>query len=125
LLAQFWELPDFVPAVEQRHVPEFVSNETRGEAADFELRRIRPKRKAERLSLADLGNFILSQPSPRLVILNTVQSAAIVSNHLRYDLKLGLNVEFTPALLARTEQAVNELHALLGLPDISNLKSPI
>lgn len=92
-LARFWELPDFVPAVEQRHVPELVSNEIRAEAAAFELRRIRPQRKAERLSLADLGNFILSQPGPRLVILNTVQSAAIVANHLRYDLKLGLNVE--------------------------------
>jgi CRISPR-associated endonuclease/helicase Cas3 len=92
-LARFWELPDFVPTAEQRPVPELISDDIRTKAAVFEVRRVQLKRKSELLSLATLSEFILSQPGPRLVILNTVQSAAILANHLREDLKLGLNVE--------------------------------
>jgi hypothetical protein len=92
-LARFWELPDFVPADEQRPVPELVSDKIRTDAAAFEDRRVQLRRKAERLSLADLGDFVLNQPGPRLVILNTVQSAAILANYLRYYLNLGVNVE--------------------------------
>jgi CRISPR-associated endonuclease/helicase Cas3 len=103
-LARFWELPDFVPADEQRPVPELVSNKIRTDAADFEDRRVQLRRKAERLSLGNLGDLILNQPSPRLVILNTVQSAAFVANHLRYDLKLGVNVEHLSTALCPVDR---------------------
>jgi CRISPR/Cas system-associated endonuclease/helicase Cas3 len=103
-LARFWELPDFVPLGEQRHVPELVSNEIRAEAAAFELRRVQPLRKAERLSLTELGRFVLSQPGPRLAILNTVQSAAVLANHLRFDLKLGVNVEHLSTALCPVDR---------------------
>ena len=103
-LARFWELPDFVPADEQRPVPELVSDEIRTDAAAFEDRRVQLRRKVERLSLADLGDFILNQPGPRLVILNTVQSAAFLANHLRYDLKLGVNVEHLSTALCPVDR---------------------
>lgn len=92
-LVRFWELPDFVPTAEQRSVPELVPIELRSEAAAFENRRVQLRRKVERLSVTELGSFILNQPGPRLVILNTVQSAAILANHLRDEVGLGLNVE--------------------------------
>ncbi len=103
-LARFWELPDFVPADEQRPVPELVSDKIRTEAAVFEDRRVRLRRKTERLSLAGLGQFVLSQPGPRLVILNTVQSAAFLADHLRHDLKLGVNVEHLSTALCPVDR---------------------
>jgi len=105
-LARFWELPDFVSTAEQRPVPELVSNEIRTDAAKFEVRRVQLRRKAERLSLADLGNFVLNQSGPRLVILNTVQSAAIFANHMREDLKLDLNVEHLSTALCPVDREV-------------------
>ena len=105
VLARFWELPDFVPAEELRPVPELVSPETRAAAAAFEDRRVQLRRKAERLSLSELGDFVLNQPGPRLAILNTVQSAAVLASHLRYDRKLGLNVAHLSTALCPVDRA--------------------
>jgi CRISPR-associated endonuclease/helicase Cas3 len=103
-LARFWELSDFVPAHEQRPVPELLEDRIRAEAVAFEDRRVQLRRKVERLPLSGLADFILNQPGPRLVILNTVQSAAVLANHLRHDLKLGLNVEHLSTALCPVDR---------------------
>lgn len=84
-LSRFWELNDFVPASEQRPVPELVPRGLRDQAASFEERRVWLKTKTSALSLADLADFMAERPGPRLVIFNTVQSAAVFANYLRHE----------------------------------------
>ena len=84
---------DFVPAAERPPVTELVSDEVRKQAAELETGRVELKTKPERLSLPELADFVQSKPGPRLVILNTVQSAAILADYLRTGRKLGTQVE--------------------------------
>lgn len=105
-LSRFWELHDFVPANEQHPVPELVPETVRARAVSFEAKRVWLKTRPERLSLTDLADFISEKPGPRLVILNTVQSAAILANHLRYTRKLGLNVEHLSTALCPADREI-------------------
>ena len=117
-LTRFWEVADFVPAREQQPVPELVSPAIRDAATALEDRRIHLRSRPDRLSLADLGGWVLSQPGPRLVILNTVQSAAVLASYLRDDLRLGVNVEHLSTALCpvdRTE-VVRRVKARMLMP---------
>jgi CRISPR-associated endonuclease/helicase Cas3 len=105
-LARFWELEDFVPAAERTPVIELVSDEVRKRAAELETGRVGLNTKAERLALPELANFVQSKPGPRLVILNTVQSAAILANHLRTERGLGAAVEHLSTALSPLDRAV-------------------
>jgi len=105
-LSRFWELTDFVPAQEQRPMPELVSENLRADAAGFEAKRIWLKTRSERLALPELVDFIGEKPGPRLVILNTVQSAAILAGHLRYEQKQGLNVEHLSTALCPADREI-------------------
>lgn len=112
-LTRFWELEDFVPANERRPIPELVSAELANRTKEFEEKRVNIRTHAEKFSLPKLADFVLGQPGPRLVILNTVQSAAVFANHLREDCKLGLNIEhistaLTPLDRAKTVRRVRE-----------------
>lgn len=76
-LPRFWELRDLVSQSES--IPDLVSAEIRAEAVRQERARIAPSRHGEVLDVAALVSLVLSKPGPRLVILNTVQSAAVVA----------------------------------------------
>jgi len=114
-LSRFWELNDFVPTNEQRPVSELVSNTVRERAASFEAKRVWLKTRPEQLSLADLADFVCEKPGPRLVILNTVQSAAILAHHLRHERRLGVNVEHLSTALcpADRETTLGRVKAML------------
>jgi CRISPR-associated endonuclease/helicase Cas3 len=92
-LARFWELPEFVDANHGRPIPELISGEVREQSSTFEEQRVRILSRPDALSLSGLADFVLSKPGPRLVVLNTVQSAAVLANYLRKERNLGLNVE--------------------------------
>jgi CRISPR-associated endonuclease/helicase Cas3 len=104
-LARFWELEDFVPPQERRPIPEVVLSEVATQARAFEDKRVRILTRSDKLSLPQLADLILSKPGPRLVIVNTVQSAAVLANHLRETCKLGLNVEHISTALTPTDRA--------------------
>jgi CRISPR-associated endonuclease/helicase Cas3 len=80
-LVSFWELGDFVKT--GMKLPELVEAPIRQQAMGFELNRVTYKTHETPLDLATLMDFVLSKPGPRLVILNTVQSAAVFANALR------------------------------------------
>ena len=103
-LLRFWELTDFVPAQEQRSVPELFGGSLRANAASFEAERVWLETRPERLSLPELADFIAEKPGPRLVILNTVQSAAVLADHLRDRLKLGAQVEHLSTALCPADR---------------------
>lgn len=79
-LTRFWELPEF--SEKQEALPELVAPEVAESAKEAEKQRISYKINDEAMTLDGLCNWIEGLPSPRLVILNTVQSAAVVAREL-------------------------------------------
>jgi CRISPR-associated endonuclease/helicase Cas3 len=79
-LTRFWELGDFVePPVK---LPELVPEDVRARVKGAEFGRITYRTREDPLELADLIQWICEQAGPRLLILNTVQSAAVVAREL-------------------------------------------
>lgn len=79
-LTKFWELPEF--SEKQEPLPELVSPEVAYLARKAEKQRICYELKDEAMSLDELCDWIETLPCPRLVILNTVQSAAVVARQI-------------------------------------------
>lgn len=80
-LVRFWELEDFTQS--PAFLPELVSEESRASALSFETKRVIYRTHEELLTLESLTNFVLGKPGPRLLILNTVQSAAVVAKAIK------------------------------------------
>lgn len=76
-LTRFWELPDFVdPPVK---LPELVTDEMRIKLVGNESRRVLYKHKPDAVNVNDLLDWLRELPGPRLLIVNTVQSAAVIA----------------------------------------------
>ena len=84
-LTRFWELEDFADHPEK--LPELVPESLRSAAASAEASRIRYLSKHQPMNLGELISWVHEHPGPRLLILNTVQSAATVANaiHNQYE----------------------------------------
>lgn len=80
-LPRFWELKDMIGLTEK--LPELIPNELRNEALQQETRRIIPLRLRTVLDEKGLIDLIQSKPGPRLVIMNTVQSTAVLAQSMR------------------------------------------
>lgn len=79
-LTRFWEMEEFsTPPV---HLPELIQEDVRKAALAAERNRIIYRSKDENLTLEKLCGWITHFKGPRLVILNTVQSAAVVAREL-------------------------------------------
>ena len=79
-LSRFWELKDMIEKPEI--IPDLVSKQLREKALRQERKRIIPVRHPSVLNDTELINLVLSKPGPRLVIMNTVQSAAVLADRL-------------------------------------------
>lgn len=80
-LPRFWELEEFVgkPMV----VPNLLPDELSQQLIEAEGERIRYAVRERPMSPDELVEFVLEKPGPRLVIVNTVQSAAHLADKLR------------------------------------------
>lgn len=79
-LSRFWELKDMIE--EPEIIPDLVSKQLREEALRQEKKRIIPVRHPSVLNDTELIDLVLSKHGPRLVIMNTVQSAAVLAERL-------------------------------------------
>ncbi|MDD5580679.1 MAG: CRISPR-associated endonuclease Cas3'' [Methylobacter sp.] len=79
-LTRFWELDDFVNPVVK--LPELVKQEIRQQCLQLEQARVKPETRQEALNLADLAEWVFDETGPRLLILNTVQSAAVTAQYI-------------------------------------------
>ena len=79
-LHRFWELPDFVDP--PTRLPPLIARDLRECSSAQEHRRVTYRRREPRLDLDDLAKFIKKIEGPRLLIVNTVQSAAAIARHL-------------------------------------------
>jgi CRISPR-associated endonuclease/helicase Cas3 len=106
-LPRFWKLRDLVETPED--LPDLVNEDVRQEALKLEKQRITPERHSRVLDIENLLELLLSTPGPRLLILNTVQSAAVVADtlakkiygddysiHIRTSKVLHLSTSLTP-----------------------------
>lgn len=80
-LTRFWELPDFVEPPEK--LPELVAGEIRSRLVGSEKQRVIYERKPDALNVDDLLAWLRELPGPRLLIVNTVQSAAVIAKAIQ------------------------------------------
>jgi CRISPR-associated endonuclease/helicase Cas3 len=111
-LVRFWERNEFVPDAERPMVAELVPETLRAQAAALETRRVEVKRWAPILTLSELSALVQNKPGPRLVIFNTIQSAAFFAYHLR---EIGLSVEHLSSALTPFDRkaTINRVRARL------------
>jgi CRISPR-associated endonuclease/helicase Cas3 len=79
-LTRFWEIEDFVKPIV--NLPELVRQEIREQCLQLEQSRVKPETRKEALNLAELAKWVFSETGPRLLILNTVQSAAVTAKYI-------------------------------------------
>lgn len=82
-LVEFWKLQADEWKKEVRNVPQLLSDNLRKRLMGFETARIQFCYEPETLSRKDLVERVASAPGPRLLIMNTVQSAAVMAMDLQ------------------------------------------
>lgn len=106
-LHRFWELPDFVDP--PTTLPPLVPDTVRESSADHERRRVKYRSHSESLDLEGIAKFVKKTDGPRLLIVNTVQSAAAIARHLANEFG-GKHVEhLSTSLTPRDRLATLEL----------------
>lgn len=115
-LHRFWELRDFVDP--PTSLPPLVAQAARDVSSEEERRRVTYRSRDEALGLDELVDFISHLEGPRLLIVNTVQSAAVIARHLAKHVG-GEHVEHvSTALTPSDRKATLELVKLrLRLPN--------
>ena len=77
-LNRFWKIEEFDK--EKPNVPEIMPMKLRDRLAEYEKGRIAYKNNDTALGAKELVEWVASLPGPRMVILNTVQSAAVAAS---------------------------------------------
>ena len=81
-LKKFWELDEFKIKGTDNNIPSLLPKEFSEWLNALETRRVPIKRKSEKMDEVRLCEWLLTLKGPRLVVLNTVQSAAVVARTL-------------------------------------------
>ncbi|MFP7755226.1 CRISPR-associated helicase/endonuclease Cas3 [Thermodesulfobacteriota bacterium B35] len=116
-LVKFWEYSSF--STSNNHVSCLLPDSLRRKLKDFEEQRVvYPVRKPP-LDRNALINLVVSKSGPRLVILNTVQSAAVIAHEMkkRNENVLHLSTALTPKDRKRIIHLVSNLLANKTMPD--------
>ncbi len=79
-LVRFWTFQGLIP--ELCTVPELVSEELSGQLMQHESRRVHFRWEPKPLSREDLIHAVINTPGPRLLIVNTVRSAAVLARDI-------------------------------------------
>lgn len=78
---RFWTIPEIAGTKNSNCVPEIIDDELRGRLSVYENKRIAYHSDLLPKGTAELADWIIGFPGPRLVIMNTVQSAAILADY--------------------------------------------
>lgn len=112
-LAKFWESPRIMKeGGGPKHIPNLINETIRSTGMEQERRRIAYRTNSTPLALQDLCDWIQLWPGSRLVVMNTVQSAAVVARELRTRKAdvLHLSTALAPA---HREPIIEEIHKRL------------
>lgn len=80
-LIHFWELPQLV-GTDTKQIPKMISEDLRKDLLEYEKNRIQFCYNPVAQSREDLIDWVMNVPGPRLLIMNTVQSAAVIANDI-------------------------------------------
>jgi CRISPR/Cas system-associated endonuclease/helicase Cas3 len=80
-LNRFWTIPEIAGTKKTNCIPEINDDELRSRLSTYENKRISYHSDLFPKGTAELADWITDFPGPRLVILNTVQSAAILADY--------------------------------------------
>jgi len=80
-LNRFWTIPEIAGSNNDESIPELVNEKLRTRLSSYEKDRISYHSDLNPKDTAELAEWIVSVPGPRLVILNTVQSAAVLADY--------------------------------------------
>lgn len=80
-LVRFWQIPELV-GIEKRPVPEIVPSKLRSELFGYEKNRVQFYWNPRPFSRTELIDWVMDKPGPRLVIMNTVQNAAVIADDI-------------------------------------------
>ena len=78
-LCRFWQIAEIAQNTTHKAVPEIVSDDLRSRLEVYERNRVSYKSDLNSKRISELIELINDSPGPRLVILNTVQSAAVLA----------------------------------------------
>jgi len=98
-LSRFWMNNKFVDSPES--IPDLIPETLRGYSNQKEFERIEYHSCEKPLNKGELIDFVLSKRGPRLVILNTVQSAAVIAREMQ---KAGFSVLHLSTALAPVDR---------------------
>lgn len=83
-LPRFWRLKEYVdPPKTEADIPDIIDASTREELVAAEQVRVKVKSEPEVLTADRLIQAVVSAQGPRLLIVNTVQSAAVIANKMK------------------------------------------
>lgn len=111
-LVQFWQIPELFKPEESLPIPSLIPDALRARLADYEVQRIKfcwePKAKSRR----ELISWVMAKPGPRLLIVNTIQTAAVLAQDICRNygrsrvehLSTALTPEDRATVLARVEK---------------------
>ena len=103
-LVRFWTIPELTDLCPE--VPELVGDQLRDRLMQYENHRIEFLWRERPLSRPELEDWVTSQPGPRLVIMNTVQSAAVIARDLQKKYGRSHVEHLSTALTAADRSAV-------------------
>ena len=106
-LQRFWEQEEFVNP--KTSLPQLISQKLRESSSDHERCRVFFRCRAEALDLDGLATFVKNVEGPRLLIVNTVQSAAAIARHLAKEYGSEHVEHLSTALTPRDRQATLDL----------------
>lgn len=109
-LNRFWRISEF--DTERVEVPEIISESTRAELNSYEQNRVIYKLKQDRMSAEAIVEWAEQLPGPRILILNTVQSAAVIARAFERRVGRGsvehLSTALSPADRKKTLEIVKK-----------------
>lgn len=80
-LCRFWTVPEINGAMNANNIPEIIDDKLRNRLSFYENHRIIYHSDLSPKSTTELADWIISFPGPRLVIMNTVQSSAVLADY--------------------------------------------
>ncbi|WP_308897934.1 CRISPR-associated endonuclease Cas3'' [Candidatus Desulfosporosinus nitrosoreducens] len=103
-LNRFWTIPEIAGSENSPSVPEIIADGLRRRLAVYENNRISYHCDLSPQSTAELAKWISKFPGPRLVILNTVQSAAVLADYFSKHFGRGCVEHLSTALTANDRE---------------------
>jgi CRISPR-associated endonuclease/helicase Cas3 len=82
-LPEFWQMKEFIDIKTPVVVPPLLPDSCRNQASHDESSRVQIRTEPNPLTLDGLTATLSDSPGPRLLVVNTVQNAAVIAQHLK------------------------------------------